>query len=173
MYICVVLISWQLKLTIFIHGDILILVSEFLVVVILSEWWPVLITADRCRDIPGVCVCVCVFVCMCLVVYMRVCVYVCLCFRWSSKWCRNCLWPCAMVRLVTHWHAVKWAGIINFAICTIGCLYLQRIWWKMYVVGPYLNKLYSLICIAPWWETGCPKQLAVNHSRKLHSSAAS
>ena len=29
-------------------ADILVLVSEFLVVVILSEWWSVLTTADHC-----------------------------------------------------------------------------------------------------------------------------
>ena len=41
-------------------------------VVILSEWWSVLTTADHCRDIPGVCVCVCV--CLCVCVYNK-CVY--------------------------------------------------------------------------------------------------
>ena len=51
------------------------------------------------------------------------------------------LWPSAMVRLVPHWHAVKWAGIIAFTICTIGYLYLQSIPWNMYVAGHNLNKL--------------------------------
>ena len=46
-----------------------------------------------------------------------------------------------MVRLAPNWHAVKWAGIIGFAICTIGYLHLQRIPWKMYVAGHNLNKL--------------------------------
>ena len=37
------------------------------------------------------------------------------------------LWPSAMVRLAPHWHAVKWAAVIAFAICTVGYLYLQSI----------------------------------------------
>ena len=32
-------IKWLARLSIFIHADILVLVSEFVVVVILSEWW--------------------------------------------------------------------------------------------------------------------------------------
>ena len=51
------------------------------------------------------------------------------------------LWPSAMVRLATHWHAVKWADIITFIICTIGYLYLQSIPWNMYIAGHNLNKL--------------------------------
>ena len=43
-YVCVGYSSWQLRLSIFIHVDILILVSEFVVVVILSEWSLVLTT---------------------------------------------------------------------------------------------------------------------------------
>ena len=35
----------------FIHADILVLVSEFVVVVILSEWWSVP-TANHCGHIP-------------------------------------------------------------------------------------------------------------------------
>ena len=34
-----------------IHADVLVLVSEFVVVVILSEWWSVPITADHCGHI--------------------------------------------------------------------------------------------------------------------------
>ena len=40
------------------------------------------------------------------------------------------LWPSDMVRLVPHWHAVKWSGIMAFAICTIGYLYLQSIYHR-------------------------------------------
>ena len=32
-------VKWLARLSIFIHADILVLVSEFVVVVILSEWW--------------------------------------------------------------------------------------------------------------------------------------
>ena len=38
-------VKWLARLSIFIHADILVLVSEFVVVVILSEWWSVLTTA--------------------------------------------------------------------------------------------------------------------------------
>ena len=34
-------VKWLARLSIFIHADILVLVSEFVVVVILSEWWSV------------------------------------------------------------------------------------------------------------------------------------
>ena len=51
----------------------------------------------------------------------------------------SCLWPIDMVRVAPHWHAVKWAGIIGFAICTIGCLYLLSMPWSMYVAGYRLN----------------------------------
>ena len=37
------------------------------------------------------------------------------------------LWPSAMIRLVPHWQAVKWASIIAIAIGAIGYLYLQII----------------------------------------------
>ena len=37
----------------FIHADILVLVSELVVVVILSEWWSMLTTANRYRHIPA------------------------------------------------------------------------------------------------------------------------
>ena len=36
--------------------DILVPIRKFLVVVILSEWWLVPITADHCGHISGVCV---------------------------------------------------------------------------------------------------------------------
>ena len=53
----------------FIGVDIEVLISEFVVVAILSEWWSVLTTVDH---IPVcVCACVCVSVCVC------VCVCVC------------------------------------------------------------------------------------------------
>ena len=32
-------VKWLARLNIFIHADILVVVSEFVVVVILSEWW--------------------------------------------------------------------------------------------------------------------------------------
>ena len=64
-------------------------------------------------------VCVQVHVYMC--VYMCVCVCVCVCvyvfaLYKTGSGAESCLWPSAMVRLVSHWHAVKWAGIIGFAI---------------------------------------------------------
>ena len=34
-------VKWLARLSIFIHADILVLLSEFVVVVILSEWWSV------------------------------------------------------------------------------------------------------------------------------------
>ena len=34
-------VKWLARLSIFIHADISVLVSEFVVVVILSEWWSV------------------------------------------------------------------------------------------------------------------------------------
>ena len=37
----------------------------------------------------------------------------------TASGAESCLWPSAMLRLAPHWHAVKWAGIIDFAICTI------------------------------------------------------
>ena len=43
-----------MRLNIFIDVDILVLVSEFVVVAILSEWWLVPITADLCGQIPRV-----------------------------------------------------------------------------------------------------------------------
>ena len=46
-------VKWLAILSIFIHADILVLVSEFLVVVILSEWWLGPTTADRCGHIPA------------------------------------------------------------------------------------------------------------------------
>ena len=45
-------VKWLARLSIYIHADILVLVSEFVVVVILSEWWSVLTTADHCGHIP-------------------------------------------------------------------------------------------------------------------------
>ena len=46
-------VKWLARLSIFIHADILVLVSGFLVVVILSEWWLVPTTADHYGHIPG------------------------------------------------------------------------------------------------------------------------
>ena len=37
----------------------------------------------------------------------------------------SCLWPSAMVRLGPHWHAVKQAGIITFAIRTIAWAFVS------------------------------------------------
>ena len=39
-------VKWLARLSIFIHADILVLVSEFVVVVISSEWWLVPTTVD-------------------------------------------------------------------------------------------------------------------------------
>ena len=36
----------------FIHADILLLVSEFVAVVILSEWWSLYLNGGRCRPLP-------------------------------------------------------------------------------------------------------------------------
>ena len=44
-------VKWLARLSIFIHADILVLVSEFVVVVFLSEWWSVPTTADHCGHI--------------------------------------------------------------------------------------------------------------------------
>ena len=46
-------VQWLARLSIFTHEDILVLVSEFVVVVILSEWWSVPTTADHCGHIPA------------------------------------------------------------------------------------------------------------------------
>ena len=46
-------VKWLARLSIFNHADILVLASEFVVVVILSEWWSVPTTADHCGHIPG------------------------------------------------------------------------------------------------------------------------
>ena len=40
-------VKWLARLSIFIHADILVQISEFVVVVILSEWWSVPTTADQ------------------------------------------------------------------------------------------------------------------------------
>ena len=56
---------------------------------------------------------------------MFVCVCVCVCALYNTaSGAESCLWPSAMVRLAPHWHAVKWAGIIGIAICTIGYLHV-------------------------------------------------
>ena len=47
--LCVI---WLAKVSIFIHADILVLVSEFVVVVLLSEWW-LFSTANHCGHIPA------------------------------------------------------------------------------------------------------------------------
>ena len=45
-------VKWLARPSICINADILVLVSEFVVVVILSEWWrSVPITADHCGHI--------------------------------------------------------------------------------------------------------------------------
>ena len=46
-------VEWLARLSIYIHADNLVLVSEFVVVVILSEWWSVPTTANHCGHIPG------------------------------------------------------------------------------------------------------------------------
>ena len=43
-----------IKIKLFIHVDIVVLVSEFVVVAILSEWWSVLTTANHCGHIPAI-----------------------------------------------------------------------------------------------------------------------
>ena len=75
---------------------------------------------------------------------MYVCVYVCVSMCALDKavsGAGSCLGPIAMVSVAPHWHAVKWAGIVGFAICTIGYLYLHSIPWNMYVAGHSLNML--------------------------------
>ena len=54
MYICTYVLhkDWQLRLSIFIGVDILIMISEFVVVAILSEWWLVQYNADHRGHIP-------------------------------------------------------------------------------------------------------------------------
>ena len=44
-------VKWLARLSIFIHADILVLTSGFLVVAILSEWWLVPTTADHIPEI--------------------------------------------------------------------------------------------------------------------------
>ena len=46
-----VYVKWLARLSIFICADILVLVSGFVVVVILSQWWSVPTTADHCGHI--------------------------------------------------------------------------------------------------------------------------
>ena len=42
-------VKWLPRLTVFIHADILILVSEFVVVVVvLAEWWLFYMNGGRC-----------------------------------------------------------------------------------------------------------------------------
>ena len=41
-----------MRLSIFIHVDILVLVSEFVVVAILSEWWLFFLSGGRHRPLP-------------------------------------------------------------------------------------------------------------------------
>ena len=53
MYICMCCIKQlTIKTKFFTHADIVVLVSKFVVVSILSEWWSVPTTADHCRHIP-------------------------------------------------------------------------------------------------------------------------
>ena len=54
MYICMCYIKQlTIKTKHFIGVDILVLISEFVVVAILSEWWSVLTAADHCGHIPA------------------------------------------------------------------------------------------------------------------------
>ena len=55
------------------------------------------------------------------IIGIRVCVCVCVCVRVCVH-AGSYLWPISMVRFVPHWHAVKLAGIIGFAICI--CIYI-------------------------------------------------
>ena len=50
MYICIKQLTIKTKF--FIHADIVVLVSKFVAVSILSKWWSVTTTADHCRHIP-------------------------------------------------------------------------------------------------------------------------
>ena len=45
-------VNWLARLSIFIHADILVLVSEFVVVVILSKWWLFYLSSGQCRALP-------------------------------------------------------------------------------------------------------------------------
>ena len=45
-------VKWLARLSIFIHADIVVLVSKFVVVVILSEWWLFYLSGGRCRPLP-------------------------------------------------------------------------------------------------------------------------
>ena len=44
-------IKWLVRLSIFIYADILVLISEFVVVVIISEWWLFYLSGGRCRPL--------------------------------------------------------------------------------------------------------------------------
>ena len=44
-------VKWLARLRIFIHADILVQVSEFEVVVIISEWWLFYLSGGRCRPL--------------------------------------------------------------------------------------------------------------------------
>ena len=61
--------------------------------------------------------------CVCVCVCVNVCMYVCALDKEPSGAGSWFVAQCYMVRLAPHWHAVKWVGIIAFAI-TIGHLYL-------------------------------------------------
>ena len=45
-------VKWLARLRTFIYDDILVLVSEFVEVVILFQWWSVPTTTDNCGHIP-------------------------------------------------------------------------------------------------------------------------
>ena len=47
-FVCV---KWLAKLSIYIHTDILVLVSELVVVVILSEWWLIYLSGGQSRPL--------------------------------------------------------------------------------------------------------------------------
>ena len=72
-------VKWLAKLSVFINADIIVLVSEFVVVVILSEFLTIVGTSLHvCMYVRAcVCVCVCTYVCVMCVCVCDVCVYVC------------------------------------------------------------------------------------------------
>ena len=45
-------VKWPARLSIFTQADILSLVSEFVVVVIISEWWSFCLSGGRCQPLP-------------------------------------------------------------------------------------------------------------------------
>ena len=45
-------VKWLARLSNFSHADILVLVSGFVVVAILSEWWLFYLSGGRCQPLP-------------------------------------------------------------------------------------------------------------------------